>query len=75
MTGGGARVKTYVETSGHTTRSILDRSVAGGRRVAERALSDAGCRIGDIRWFIPPFVGRRLFMAHYAVSWRTTRCP
>jgi 3-oxoacyl-[acyl-carrier-protein] synthase-3 len=37
------------------------------RRVAGRALSDAGCQIGDIRWFVPPFVGRRLFMAHYAV--------
>ena len=63
----GARVKSYLETSGHTTRSILDRSVAGGRRVTERALADAGCQLGDIRWFVPPFVGRRLFTMHYAV--------
>ena len=63
----GARVKSYLETSGDTTRSILDRSVAGGRRVTQRALADVGCELGDIRWFVPPFVGRRLFMMHYAV--------
>jgi 3-oxoacyl-[acyl-carrier-protein] synthase III len=63
----GARVRTYLEANGHTTRSILDRSVAGVRRVAERALSEAGCETGDIRWFVPPFVGRRHFTAHYAL--------
>jgi 3-oxoacyl-[acyl-carrier-protein] synthase III len=63
----GARVKSYLETSGDTKRSILDRSVAGGRRVTERALADAGCQFGDIRWFVPPFVGRRLFMTHYVL--------
>jgi 3-oxoacyl-[acyl-carrier-protein] synthase III len=63
----GARVRTYLEASGHTTRSILARSAAGVQRVTERALADAGCQPGDIRWFVPPFVGRRLFSAHYAV--------
>jgi 3-oxoacyl-[acyl-carrier-protein] synthase III len=62
----GARVRTYLETSGQTTRMILDHSAAGVRRVAGRALSDAGCEIRDIRWFVPPFVGRRLCTAHYA---------
>jgi 3-oxoacyl-[acyl-carrier-protein] synthase III len=63
----GTRVRTYLERSGQTTAAILDRSAAGVRRVASRALTDAGCETGDIRWFVPPFVGRRLCTAHYAV--------
>jgi 3-oxoacyl-[acyl-carrier-protein] synthase III len=72
----GARVRTYLEASGHTTRTILDRSAAGVRRAAGRALSDAGCETADIRWFVPPFVGRRLFTARTTRSpWDSTRQP
>jgi 3-oxoacyl-[acyl-carrier-protein] synthase-3 len=50
----------------HTPASVLYRHVEGVHRVVETALKDAGSTVDDLRWVVPPFVGRALFRAGYA---------
>ena len=60
------RVRAYLKGGNHDTDTVLARAVAGIRTVVRQALAQAGCELADIRWIVPPFVGRGLFRAHYA---------
>ncbi|REK89812.1 3-oxoacyl-ACP synthase [Streptomyces inhibens] len=42
-------------------KEARQRSVDAVQRVVTAALDEAGCSIGEARWVVPPFVGRRLF--------------
>ena len=60
------RLRVYLTEGDHGPRAVLARSVAGIRTVVGQALAQAGCDLGDVRWVVPPFIGRGLFRAHYA---------
>ncbi|MGW7528811.1 ketoacyl-ACP synthase III family protein [Streptomyces sp. NPDC054783] len=55
------RAREFFAQGGMAPKEARQRSVDAVQRVVESALADAGCSIGDARWVVPPFVGRRLF--------------
>jgi 3-oxoacyl-[acyl-carrier-protein] synthase III len=60
------RVRASLANGDHGPRAVLARSIAGIRTVVRQALEQADCDLGDVRWVVPPFIGRGLFRAHYA---------
>ncbi|MFH9355499.1 ketoacyl-ACP synthase III family protein [Kitasatospora sp. NPDC017646] len=55
------RAREFFAQGEMTPRQARQRSVDAVRRVVKTALDEAETTIGDARWVIPPFVGRRLF--------------
>jgi 3-oxoacyl-[acyl-carrier-protein] synthase III len=60
------RLRAFFKGDGLDSAAILSRALAGIRGVIEQALMQARCDLEDVRWVVPPFVGRGLFGAHYA---------
>jgi 3-oxoacyl-[acyl-carrier-protein] synthase-3 len=59
------RTRQFFAAGTRTPASVVQAHVDGVRAVVETALAEAGTRVGEVRWAVPPFVGANAFEHGY----------